>query len=153
CHYHQHHCWYHLRLSSGDADGWQHHRVLWRILPRSAGQPGRAGEAVQSQWRGRGVRGMLMANGLYKSQRGINLVELMVGIAISLVLLTGVLSVMLRISASGGEVVASTRLNQQMRGALDLMTKELQRSGYVNWFQAWDVCDDDPEDGNFADKH
>jgi type IV pilus assembly protein PilW len=88
-----------------------------------------------------------------RSQRGINLVELMVGIAISLVLLTGVLSVMLRISASGGEVVASTRLNQQMRGAVDLMTKELQRSGYVNWFKAWDTCDGSEEDDIFADKH
>jgi type II secretory pathway pseudopilin PulG len=85
---------------------------------------------------------MLMASGTPGTQRGINLVELMVGIAISLVLLTGVLSVMLRISTSGGEVVASTRLNQQLRGALNLMTRELQRAGYVNWSGAnawtWD---------------
>jgi type II secretory pathway component PulJ len=100
---------------------------------------------------------MLIANGLYKSQRGINLVELMVGIAISLVLLTGVLSVMLRMSVSGGEIVQSTRLNQQLRGALDLMTKEIQRAGYVNWSPLWDedgdgifdnINGDVDEDGN-----
>jgi len=85
---------------------------------------------------------MLIVNRGFRAQRGINLIELMVGIAISLVLLTGVLSVMLRISTSGGEIVQSTRLNQQMRGALDLMSKELQRAGYVDWMAAWDQDDD-----------
>ncbi|KJS10043.1 MAG: hypothetical protein VR73_00090 [Gammaproteobacteria bacterium BRH_c0] len=87
---------------------------------------------------------MLMAIKSKKSQLGINLIELMIGVAISLVILTGVLSVMLRVNVSGGEIVQSTRLNQQMRSALDLMSKELQRAGYVDWLAAWDQ---DGEDG------
>ncbi|MGD9661074.1 MAG: PilW family protein [Porticoccaceae bacterium] len=73
-------------------------------------------------------------------QRGISLIELMVGIAISLILLAGVITVMLRISTAGGESVQATRLNQQLRGSLDVMTKELQRAGYVNWFVSWENC-------------
>lgn len=84
-------------------------------------------------------------------QRGISLVELMVGIAVSLILLTGVLSVTLRINVSSGEVVKTARLNQQLRGTLDLMSKEIQRAGYLAWdgANAWapDV------DGNYVDSN
>lgn len=81
-----------------------------------------------------------------KFQRGINLIELLIGIAVSLVILTGVLSVMLQVTVSGGEIVQSTRLNQQLRGALDLMSKELQRAGYVRWDTAgtWLWVDGEP---------
>ncbi len=83
---------------------------------------------------------MLVAGNGAARQRGINLVELLVGIAVSLVLLSGVLSVFLHITTSGGEVVQSTRLNQQMRSAMDLMSRELHRAGYVNWagVNAWE---------------
>lgn len=63
-----------------------------------------------------------------RRQLGVSLIELMVGIAIALILLTGVLAVMLRISTSGGESVLATRLNQQLRGTLDIVTKDLQRA-------------------------
>lgn len=92
---------------------------------------------------------MLMASNSKHRQLGINLIELMIGIAISLVILTGVLSMMLHISTSGGEVVQSARLNQQLRGALDFMSKDLQRAGYVNWSgdNAW-VWDNSGPTGN-----
>src|SRR5690606_6349721 len=86
-----------------------------------------------------------------KSQRGINLVELMVGIAISLILLAGIITVMVRISTAGGESVQATRLNQQLRGSLDLVTKELQRAGYTNWFATWDGCGGGAVDGVLSD--
>ena len=75
--------------------------------------------------------------------KGVSLVELMVGIVIALILLTGVITVMLRISTSGAESVTGTRLNQQLRAAMDQVTKELQRAGYVNWYDAWDPDGDD----------
>lgn len=78
-----------------------------------------------------------------RRQNGISLIELMVGIAIALILLTGVLTLMLRISTSGASSVTATRLNQQVRGSMDFVTKELQRAGYVNWYAAWDADDDD----------
>jgi prepilin peptidase dependent protein B len=85
---------------------------------------------------------MLMAANSKKSQLGINLIELMVGIAISLILLGGVLTVMLQINTAGGETVQSARLNQQVRGAMELMTKELQRAGYVNAWTGNDISGD-----------
>ncbi len=81
-------------------------------------------------------------------QAGVNLVELMVGIAVSLILMAGVITLILRVSVSGGESVQSTRLNQQMRGTMDQITKELQRSGYVDWYEAWDHCQGDSDSGN-----
>src|SRR5690606_19939477 len=89
----------------------------------------------------------------FKSQRGINLVELMVAIAISLILLAGIITVMVRITTAGGESVQATRLNQQLRGTLDLMTKDLQRAGYVNWSGAgaWVWDEDGPVTNPYTD--
>ena len=79
-----------------------------------------------------------MASPMLKSrQSGISLVELMLGVTVALIILVGVLAVTLRISTSGASSVQSTRLNQQMRSTMDFVTKELQRSGYVNWVEAW----------------
>ncbi len=75
--------------------------------------------------------------GKMKKQQGVSLVELMIGIGIALILLTGVLTVMLRVSSSGADSVQATRLNQQMRETMDFVTKELQRAGYVDWRAAW----------------
>lgn len=75
-------------------------------------------------------------------QRGVSLVELMVGIAIALVLLAGVLILMVRVSTEGGQSVRATKLNQQLRGTLDLMAKDLQRAGFVDWFDAFDTSGD-----------
>lgn len=83
-----------------------------------------------------------------QGQSGIGLIELMLGIAVSLILLTGVLTLMLRITTAGAESVSDTRLNQQLRSSLDFMVKELQRAGYVAWYQAWD---DDNGDGDPVD--
>lgn len=84
------------------------------------------------------------------AQFGMSLIELMVGITVGLILLAGVVSLVVRISLSGGESIQASRLNQQMRANLDLITKELQRSGYVNWDQAWDICNGDTDDGAWA---
>jgi type II secretory pathway component PulJ len=86
--------------------------------------------------------------GASSNQQGTSLIELMVGIAISLILLTGIISVVVRMSVAGGESVQGARLNQQLRGTLDTMSKDLQRAGYVDWWHAWD---DDNGDGNPVD--
>lgn len=84
-------------------------------------------------------------------QHGLSLVELMVGMAISLILLAGVVGLMLRITVAGGDAIKATRLNQQLRGSLDYMTRELQRAGHVDWQSAWDQCVDDSTPGVFDD--
>lgn len=73
-------------------------------------------------------------------QRGVSLVELMVGIAISLVVLAGVITVVVRISVASGESIQASRLNQQMRDTMDFIVRDLQRAGYVNWRAALDAC-------------
>lgn len=75
-------------------------------------------------------------------QRGVSLIELMVGIAIALILMAGVLTLMVRVSTEGGESVRATRLNQELRSTLDFMTKDLQRAGFVDWFDALDADGD-----------
>lgn len=89
---------------------------------------------------------MLKAEGLNHCQWGVSLVELMVGITVSLILLTSVLTVILRVTVTGSESVAATRLNQQLRGGLDLMARDIQRAGYINWSgrHAWEWGTDGP---------
>lgn len=57
--------------------------------------------------------------------------ELMVGIAISLILLAGVITVVVRISVASSENIQTVRLNQQLRSAMDFMSKDIQRAGFV----------------------
>ena len=73
-------------------------------------------------------------------QRGLSLVELMIGMALGLMLLSGVVSVTVKIQAANALSMKMSRLNQQMRSTLDVMVKDLQRAGYVNWRAALDNC-------------
>ena len=67
-----------------------------------------------------------------KNQHGVSLIELMVGITVGLIILAGVVTVVAKTSFSGLENIRSVQLNQQLRGAMDVMHRELQRAGYVN---------------------
>ena len=69
-----------------------------------------------------------------KNQRGVSLIELMIGITVGLIILAGVVTVVARTSFSGLENVRSVQLNQQLRGAMNNIHRELQRAGYV---EAW----------------
>jgi len=73
-------------------------------------------------------------------QGGYTLIEIMVAAVISVVVLAGVMSVVVRVSVAAGETVGATRLNQQSRVMLDQITKDIQRAGYVDWFDPWDDC-------------
>ena len=77
-----------------------------------------------------------------RKESGVSLVELMVGIAIALILLTGVLTLMVRVNTEGGETVQATRLNQELRDAMQFITREIQRAGYVSAFGAFDSSND-----------
>lgn len=82
-------------------------------------------------------------------QRGLSLVELMIGMALGLMLLSGVVSMTVKIHAAHSLSVKMSRLNQQMRSTLDVMVRDLQRAGYVNWRAALDHCAS--YDGEVAD--
>jgi len=63
-------------------------------------------------------------------QGGLSLVELMVGIAISLVIVAGGLSLLTNFTAENRRLLLETRLNQDLRAAMELVTQDLRRAGY-----------------------
>lgn len=68
----------------------------------------------------------------YARQRGLSLIELLIGITVGLIILAGVVAVVSKTTFSGLENVRAVQMEQQIRGALGLMQRELQRAGYVN---------------------
>lgn len=76
------------------------------------------------------------------SRSGYTILEMLIGILISSIILGGVILVVVRVSVAAGVNVAATRLNQQARLSMDQITRELQRAGYLNWYEPWDDCVD-----------
>ncbi|KGE03656.1 prepilin-type N-terminal cleavage/methylation domain-containing protein [Pseudohaliea rubra] len=70
-----------------------------------------------------------------RAQRGLTLVELLVGLGVSMVVLAGVLSIMVRIGVEGGQTLQTARLGNELREVLDFTARDLQRAGYVAWDQ------------------
>lgn len=63
-------------------------------------------------------------------QCGFSLVELMIGLAAGLFLLAGVVGIFAMSLQSNSINLKMTRLNQDLRSAMDLMQRELRRAGY-----------------------
>lgn len=72
-------------------------------------------------------------------ERGLSLVELLIGLAVGSLIVAGALTVFAKISFSGLENVRMVRLNEQLRNTLDVMHREIQRAGYVDAWQPGDV--------------
>jgi prepilin peptidase dependent protein B len=58
------------------------------------------------------------------------MVELMVGIAISLIVVGGGLSLLANFTGENRRLLLETRLNQDLRAAMDLVTRDLRRAGH-----------------------
>ncbi|MBK6867741.1 MAG: prepilin-type N-terminal cleavage/methylation domain-containing protein [Burkholderiales bacterium] len=69
-----------------------------------------------------------------RHQAGLTLVELLVGIAIGLFLIAGATSLFLSNLDASRRLLLETRLNQNIRSAAELITRDLRRAGY--WDQA-----------------
>lgn len=69
-------------------------------------------------------------------QRGAGLVELMVGIVISLIVLAGTIFVFIGNSESAIFHIRSTRFVQQMRDSMDRMVQDIRRTGYMGYLHA-----------------
>jgi type IV pilus assembly protein PilW len=65
-------------------------------------------------------------------ESGLSLVELMVGLAIGLFIVAGTLSLFANQVSSSRQLLQQARLHQEMRSAMDLVTRDLRRAG------AWD---------------
>lgn len=62
--------------------------------------------------------------------RGFTLVEMMLALVAGLIVSTAVLAFFLSSMKSTGEYVQSTRLTQELRNSMDLMSRDLRRAGY-----------------------
>ena len=80
-------------------------------------------------------------------ERGISLVELLIGLAVGSLIVAGALTVFAKISFSGLENVRMVRLNEQLRNTLGVMRREIQRAGYVD---AWPPGSTTPADLDLA---
>jgi len=62
--------------------------------------------------------------------RGISIVELMIGVAISLIIVAGGLALLSNFTGESRRLLLETRLNQDLRAAMDVVTRDLRRAGY-----------------------
>jgi prepilin peptidase dependent protein B len=67
-------------------------------------------------------------------QRGLSIIEAMVGMAIGLVIVGGALKLFIDNLDSNRRLLLETRVNQDLRAASDLIARDLRRAGY--WEQA-----------------
>lgn len=63
-------------------------------------------------------------------QRGFSLVELMVGLAVGLVLLTAMMALVISVLRANADVVVGAKLNQEGRAIGDILHRELKRARY-----------------------
>ena len=75
---------------------------------------------------------MESANQQFRRQSGYTLIELMIGLLVGLIVLSGVIYIFLVTLRSSTDVLNSTRLNQEVATLSDLVTGEIRRAGYWN---------------------
>ena len=61
---------------------------------------------------------------------GFSLVELMVALTVGLVILAGVTNIFSSTVKGNADTLKATRLNQELRAAMDIMTRDITRAGY-----------------------
>jgi len=77
---------------------------------------------------------MKRAPGPSSRTRGLSIIELMVGVAVGLVIIAGALMITGVSLADQRRLRVETRVQQDLRAAVDLMTRELRRAGH--WHDA-----------------
>ena len=65
-----------------------------------------------------------------RATTGFSLIEMMVALVAGLIVSAAVIAFLLSSMKSNGEYVRSTRLTQELRNTLDLVTRDLSRAGY-----------------------
>lgn len=63
-------------------------------------------------------------------QRGISVIELLIGVAVGLFILSGALMLFGNYINNNRRLVLETQVNQEMRAAADLIARDLRRAGY-----------------------
>lgn len=68
-----------------------------------------------------------------RRQRGLSLVELMVGVAVGLFVVAGAATLAATQMAENRRLLLETQVQQDLRAAADIVTRELRRAGYDNF--------------------
>jgi prepilin peptidase dependent protein B len=63
-------------------------------------------------------------------ERGVTLIELMIGMVVALILLAAVINVLVATIQAGTETVGMARLNHDVRSVAEIVSNDLRRSGY-----------------------
>ncbi len=66
----------------------------------------------------------------FRHQKGVSLIELMVGMTIGLIIVAATGSIYLTALRGGADATRSAKLNMELRGAMDTMVSEIRRAGY-----------------------
>ncbi len=66
----------------------------------------------------------------HRHQRGLSIVELLVGVAVGLFILTGALQLFADYVNNNRRLLLETRVNQDMRAAADLIARDMRRAAY-----------------------
>ncbi len=77
-----------------------------------------------------------------RRQAGLSIVELMVGMAVGLVVMGGVISIYISTLKTSSETLQSSRLNQEMSAIMNIMINDIRRAGY------WGSADLTSPEGN-----
>jgi type IV pilus assembly protein PilW len=67
---------------------------------------------------------------LRRSQAGLSVVELLVGVAVGLFLVAGAATLFVTNLGNSRQLLAEARVNQDLRATADLVTRDLRRAGY-----------------------
>jgi prepilin peptidase dependent protein B len=65
-----------------------------------------------------------------KAQSGISIVELLIGVAIGLIVVAGGLTLLANFTNENRRLLLEARLNQDLRAAMDLVTRDIRRAGH-----------------------
>jgi len=65
-----------------------------------------------------------------ESQRGLTIIELLIGVAVGLVVVAGAVKLMADTLGGNRRLLLETRVNQDLRAAADLIARDLRRAGY-----------------------
>ena len=72
----------------------------------------------------------------WKHQQGVTLIEMLVAVVISLIAVSGMVLVMATTLGTSTQTIEMARLTQEMRTAMQIMTRELRRANYHPGFIA-----------------
>ena len=68
--------------------------------------------------------------GARRGERGVSIIELLVGVAVGLFIVGGATSLFVANLVNSRKMLLEARLNQDLRAASDLITRDLRRAGY-----------------------